>query len=301
MRTMGIRKKTGKLRVLAALLLAVSFLLCGYSELDPKVFDEAGLFDESEEAILQQEIAEAAGRLSLDVVVVTTDDARGKSAARYADDYYDDHGFGYEKENGSGILLLIDMDNRRVEISTAGLAMEMYTDLDVDNMLDDVIMPHMQSGDYFDAGRAFVNCLVKYGTNDEVALNGYYDAASETFVKYTSEEMKANARSAALKKSFSVGNIVTRLFIGMVIGTIGVGIMVINIRNQKAPGGRVYMKPGSERVRDRRDFKVNTTVTTRHIERRSSSGGGGGGSGSGHTSSRSSSSGRSHGGGGRSF
>ena len=148
MRTGEAKRRIGKLRVWALLLLAASFLLCAYSEEDPKVFDDAGLFDETEEALLQQEIVKTAGKLSLDVVVVTSDDVRGKSSGRYADDYYDDHGFGYEKESGSGILLLIDMDNRMVEVSTSGLAMEMYTDLDVDNMLDYVIMPHMRDGDY---------------------------------------------------------------------------------------------------------------------------------------------------------
>lgn len=302
MRTGEAKRRIGKLRVWALLLLAASFLLCAYSEEDPKVFDDAGLFDETEEALLQQEIVKTAGKLSLDVVVVTSDDVRGKSSGRYADDYYDDHGFGYEKESGSGILLLIDMDNRMVEVSTSGLAMEMYTDLDVDNMLDYVIMPHMRDGDYYEAARAFVNCLVEYGANDEVAKNGYYDAAADAFVEYTPEEIKANERSEALKKSFSAVNIATRLALGMMIGAIGTGIMVIRVRSQKAPSGRVYMKPGSERLRDRRDFKVNTTVTTRRIER--NSGGGGGGrssSGSGHTTSRTSSSGRSHGGGGRSF
>lgn len=297
-----MRKGTGKYRIWAALLLAAALLLCGYSEQDPKVFDEAGLFDEAEEEILQQEIVKTAGKLSLDVAVVTTDDTQGKSSALYANDYFEDHGFGYEKEIGSGILLLIDMDNRQVEIYTSGLAMDMYTDLDIDDMLDYEIMPHMKTGDYYEAGRAFVNCLVEYGTNDEVAENGYYDPASDTFVEYTPKERKANERKAALKESFSAGNILLRFGASLLIGAAGVGIMVMNVRSSKAPGGRVYMKQGSERLRERRDFKVNTTVTTRHIERRSSSSGGGGGhSGGGHTSTRSSSSGRSYGGGGRSF
>ena len=115
-------------------------------------------------------------------------------------------------------------------------------------------------------------------------------------MEYTPEELRANRREAALRKTFSAGSILTRLGIGMLIGAAGVGIMVINVRSNKAPGGRVYMKPGSERIRDRRDFKVNTTVTTRHIERNHSSGGGGSHSG-GHTSSG----GHSHSGGGRKF
>ena len=167
-----MRGERQRYRVWAALLLVTAILLCGYSELDPKVFDDAGILTEQEEETLQQEIAATAEKLSLDVAVVTTEDAGGKSAEAYAEDFYDDHGFGYERENGSGILFLIDMDNREVYISAAGVAQEMYTDRDVDRMLDDEIMPYMKKGNYYRACRAFVDCLEEYGTNADVAENG---------------------------------------------------------------------------------------------------------------------------------
>lgn len=297
-----MKKRNGMRRICAVLLLLMAICLCGYSELDPKIFDDAKLLSAAEEETLQQEIVEVAKKLSLDVIIVTTDDAQGKSAERYADDFYDDHAFGYEKDNGSGILLLIDMDNREAYISTAGVAMEMYTDRDVYDMLDYEIMTYLADGNYYRACHAFVACLEEYGTNAEVATNGYYDAEKDAFVEYTKEELSASRREEALKQVFSAGNILTRLGIGMLIGAAGVGLMVLNVRKSKAPGGRVYMKPGSERIRDRQDYRVNTTVTTRRIQRSSgSSGGGGGRSSSGHTSSHRSGSGRSHGGGGRKF
>ena len=120
------RYMAGLIPALAASLL----LLCGYSSLDEKVFDEADLLTDAEEQELQEEIVDLAEKLSLDVVIVTTDDARGMDTDSYAEDFYDRHGFGYEKENGSGILFLIDMDNRQYYIDAAAAAQEIYTDME---------------------------------------------------------------------------------------------------------------------------------------------------------------------------
>ena len=273
----------------------VFVLLCGYSELDEKIFDGAGLLTGQEEQKLQAELVKAAGRVSLDVVIVTTDDAEGKDAVSYADDYYDEHHFGYEKEDGSGILFLIDMDNREICISTAGKAQEMYTDAERDDILDYELMPYMREGDYYGACLAFLDSVIEYGTNEEVALNGYYDPATDTFVEYSQKEMREMARKAAMRQKFSARSILLRLAGSLLIGAAGAGLMVLQVRSQRTPGGHVYVKPGSERLRDRLDRKVNTTVVTRKIPKPSeSSGRSGGGGGSGHTTSHTSSSGRSH-------
>lgn len=301
--------KRKNLRFFAALtmmVLMLSVLLCGYSSLDEKVFDDADLLSGSEEQKLQEEIADLAEEMSLDIIIVTTDDTRGKSTRNYADDFYDEHRFGYEQDNGSGILFLIDMENREYYISTAGTAMEMFTDRDIENMLDDIFYD-MSDGDYYGACREFLDGVKSYGTNSDVAQNGYYDPSKDAFVEYTPEEYKAQEaerlarqRKENISRILSPGGIVKRLLMAMAIGAVGVGVMVINVRSQKAPGGRVYMKPGSERIRDRYDRRVNTTVTTRHIPK-NNGGGGSRSGGGGHTSSHTSSGGHSHGGGGRKF
>lgn len=297
-------RQTGKtvkrwLMVLMVLAAAMT-LLCGYSSLDEKIFDGADLLDARQEQSLQEEITQLAGDLSLDIIIVTTDDAGGKDAQDYADDFYDEHAFGYEQAHGSGILFLIDMDNREYYISTAGQAIAMYTDREIDIMLDDEIRSYMLDGDFYGACEEFLRCVKVYGTNSDVAENGYWDSSSDTFVQYSEAELRANARAARLKKVLSLGGILSRLGISLIIGAVGVGIMAIRVRHNSAPGGRVYMKPGSEHIRERRDFKVNTTVTTRHIEKNHGNSGGGGG-GSSFSSSHSSGGGHSHGGGGRGF
>ncbi|MCI8401506.1 MAG: TPM domain-containing protein [Lachnospiraceae bacterium] len=294
------RKRTRLTALLLLISIAAALLLCGYDKEDTKVFDQAGLLTKEEEEALQEDIVKAAKKLSLDVVIVTTDDAGGKSAKEYADDFFDENHFGYEKDDGSGILLLIDMDNREIWISTAGTAMETYTDRDVSNMVNNEVLPYMKQGDYYGACRKFIDAAVEYGTNSETANNGYYDEEKDTFVEYTSpEERKEREKQLARERLFSAGGILGRLGISLIIGAVGVVIMLLNVRSKRAPGGRVYMKPGSEYIRDRYDRLVNTTVTTRRIEREHSSGRSGGGGG--HTSTHTSSSGRSHGGGGGKF
>lgn len=289
---------------IVCLTLLVSLLLCGYGsdqEGAQRVYDDGDLLTAVEEEVVQEEIEAVSRRLSLDIAVVTTRDARGKSAMAYADDFYDEHGFGYGDSYGPGILFLIDMDNREIYISTAGQAIADFTDGEIDRMLDEIYY-WMVEGRYYDACMEFVYQVEEYADNAESASNGYYDKDTDTFVEYTEGEMRAARRKAAIAQVLSVGGIVSRLGVAMAIGAVGVLIMRLNVNRNKIPGGRVYMRPGSEQVRQRYDHKVNTTVTKRHIPRNNNTGGSrSGGGGGGHSTVHRSSGGRSHGGGGRKF
>ena len=85
---------------------------------DGYVYDEAGLLTADEIADLNDEIASFMEESGWNVYAVTTDDAQGKSATAYADDFFDEH--SPDKEDG--VALLIDMDNREITISTCGIA-----------------------------------------------------------------------------------------------------------------------------------------------------------------------------------
>lgn len=101
------------------------------------VYDYAGLFDEEQVRELEDEAARARNETDLDVVIVTTPDAEGKSAQEFADDAYDEGGFG-QGNDYSGILYLIDMDNRELALSTCGEAIRIFTDRRIDAMLDEM-------------------------------------------------------------------------------------------------------------------------------------------------------------------
>ena len=286
------------------LTLLCALMLCGfgsYQEGAQRVFDEADLLSETEEQVIQQEIEARIQKLSMDIIVVTIDDAYGKSAMNYADDYYDEHGFGYGDSYGPGILFLLDMDNRELYISTAGEAISKFTDGEIDQMLDEIYY-WASEGSWYDACMEFVEQVDQYADNEEIAQNGYYDKDTDTFVEYTEEELRALRRKEAMARILSPGSILSKMGLAMIIGAVAVLIMRINVNRNTVPGGRVYMKAGSDRILQQFDHKTNTTVTKRHIPRNNtSSGTRSGGGGGGHSSVHRSSSGRSHGGGGRKF
>ena len=286
------------------LTLLCALMLCGfgsYQEGAQRVFDEADLLSETEEQVIQQEIEARIQKLSMDIIVVTIDDAYGKSAMNYADDYYDEHGFGYGDSYGPGILFLLDMDNRELYICTGGAAISKFTDGEMDQMLDEIYY-WASEGSWYDACMEFVEQVDQYADNEEIAQNGYYDKDTDTFVEYTEEELRALRRKEAMARILSPGSILSKMGLSMIIGAVAVLIMRINVNRNTVPGGRVYMKAGSDRILQQFDHKTNTTVTKRHIPRNNtSSGTRSGGGGGGHSSVHRSSSGRSHGGGGRKF
>lgn len=101
-----------------------------------RVFDQADLFLEEEEKELQQAIDALREKMDMDAAVVTAEENPG-SAQAYADDFYEAHGFG-TGSGRDGALLLIDMDNRELCISTEGKMVRYLTDSRIEAVLDDM-------------------------------------------------------------------------------------------------------------------------------------------------------------------
>ena len=103
-----------KKSLLWCLVCLVCLVPCSGAALAAEADDEAGLLTADEIADLNDEIASFMEESGWNVYAVTTDDAQGKSATAYADDFFDEH--SPDKEDG--VALLIDMDNREITIST---------------------------------------------------------------------------------------------------------------------------------------------------------------------------------------
>ncbi|MBP5793935.1 MAG: TPM domain-containing protein, partial [Spirochaetaceae bacterium] len=71
--------------------------------------------------------AEFLDKYNKEAVIVTTSDAQGKSAEAYADDFYDENDFG-TGSGKDGVLFLIDMDNRKIHVSTSGSMIDYLED-----------------------------------------------------------------------------------------------------------------------------------------------------------------------------
>ena len=274
-------------------IILVFLLFCGFTE-DQKVFDLADLLSDSEETALQDRCIELAYTLEMDIVLLTTDDAEGRSAMQVADDFYDEGGFGYDMPQGDGVLFLIDMDNRDIWISTCGWAISELDDYTIDQMLDN-IFPNMPEADYYGAMVSFLDNLEDYKAIKEPyqGQNGYNPPKPSNETDFYVDDGHGGYEPAYQEPGF---NHLLALVAAVVIAIVIVVIMVKGAGGSKSVTAAHYLNHAAVRMNHQADLFVNKTVTVRHIPPPDSGGGGGGGSSS-HTSS----SGVSHGGGGRSF
>lgn len=256
-------------KLLQILILIILLISCALSaaaladnvDIGNRVFDDAGLFSAQQRLALNGKAHELILKHRQDIVIVTTADAGDKSAMDYADDYYDYNDFGIGPEY-DGLLLLIDMDNRKIFITTCGSAIKLFNDNKINKMLDN-IYGYVAKGDFAGGAGVFLgdverNFLKKSQT-------GYW-----SWVFFT---------------------------VGLFVIFIVLGRMLMNHKKDlmSAPSIGVYINSSLCEVTHKDDVFLHSS--TRHIRINSDSGSGRG-SGS---STRTSSSGRSHGGGGRGF
>ena len=87
--------------------------LAGAESTYDRVYDMAGIFSDEEEAALSAAIESQRTDMDMDLAIVTAGDAMGYGGQEFADYFYDDNGLG-EGSDKSGVLLLLDMDNREI-------------------------------------------------------------------------------------------------------------------------------------------------------------------------------------------
>lgn len=262
-----------------------------------KVYDGAGLLTDVESADLQQKAAAFADEYQLDFVILTIDDDGGKVSMAYADDFYDNNGFGYG-EGYDGLLFLINMDERALWISTTGSAIDVFSDARIEAMLD-AAYDHVTNGDFAAACGAVIDkasyyLAVQVPVEPEKTLSpGGYATREPSYPEpvYPAEP-KAGLRGERLGPS-AIG--------GAIIAGIVVLIMRSAHRKVKTAGSAgTYMQKDSFSLSQQRHTFVRTSLNRVAIPKDPPPSSGGRSSGGG-SSTHVSSSGRTHGGGGRKF
>ena len=173
-------------------LLLLLFLLPMMALADEQVIDNANLFSTSEVSRMNESIARVEKEHQVDLVVLSTyavPDDYSESMWRvrdYADDFYENGGYGMG-DDFSGMLILLDMNNRVMWLSTGGVMIDYITDSREEGILD-VAYSYLSSGRYGEAMIAALNRTENYmnkgraeGTfrYDEVTgkrLSGVYNA-----------------------------------------------------------------------------------------------------------------------------
>ena len=253
---------------ISTLIFILSFSFIVKANVNP-IVDDANLLSQSEKNELIEDIENFREKYNMDAVIVTYNDLEGKTPRDYADDYYDYNGYGLGN-NKSGLLLLIDMDDGKISISTSGDAIEYFTDNRIDSIISD-ISKYLSNGEYFHACNIFLTDIQYY--MDSGVPEGQYT--------YSEEE-----------NTLKVGLIA--LGVAAIVASITCIIVVNSYKNAKSVSSVNYVDNNSIVFTRRRDTFVNTFTTKTKIEKNNSSGGG-------RSSTHRSSSGNTHGGGGGSF
>ena len=254
-----------------------------YQAPEERVYDYADVLTDSEEEQLRELIADREKRIGCDIVLVTinesvlekfgltqnTDSNWEYCMQNYADDFYDEHKFGYNKAfEGDGVLLLDNWyegeygSEKGSWLSTSGKIYQRYSSRMIDSVLDDVY--------------------------DLVETSPY--RAYRAYIEDIYHEMSGDNSAGSAMNPFAL------FIIALVVAAIFVVSHLKVKEGEKTTVASTYVENGSVRFNVKSDRLVNKFVTSRVIQ--TSSGGGGGGhsgGGGGHRSS----SGASHGGGGR--
>ena len=240
-----------------------------------RVYDYGDVLSDSEEDKLTELIEKRQLQIGCDIVLVTvneslyskygiTEDTNSNweyAMMNYADDFYDQMEFGFDKVHGDGVLLLDNwyQGEEGSWLSTCGKVYNHYNARMVDKVLDDV-----------------------YNLVD--------DSPYRAYVAYVEDIYKEMAGVG--------GGININPFIILALAVFAAGFfIIIHLRGKegkKTTVASTYVENGSVRFNVKRDELVNKFVTSRVIPQNTGSSSSGGRSG-GHTSSG----GVSHGGGGR--
>lgn len=266
--------------VIVLILLCPVLTVCAAS---PRIIDDADLLLQGEESLLEEHARGIAGEYGMDVVILTVNSTNGTDIETFADDFYDNNGYGIG-EDFSGVLLVLAMDTREWAISTCGDAIYAITDYGIQELFSEMSW-YLSDDDYYEAFDAYLQALPYYfeayesgspidGWTGEYAGPGSVEIGTREDVVYYEKDPP--------------------YLLAPVIGLILAGIVVLIMRsgmNTKRPQHSAvdYLNRDSFQMRRHQDIFLYSQVSKTRKQQQSSGGGG--------SSVHRSSGGRSHGGG----
>ncbi len=261
--------------------------------------DYADLLEQTEEAALREMLWEISESHQIEIAIVTTNSTDGKSIRDYADDFYDDYGYGWG-DNDDGVMLVVNMESREYRITTYGLG-QAYLDDDTLYEIEEAFLDDLSDGYYYDAFSAFANECDAYIS---YAVNGYYDSIdsvdnSNDFDNDLDNDFDYGYNDSDYDDSSSDTDIFPRIGISLIVGFI-ISLIIVSTMKGKMTTVRAarnaanYVVAGSLNLTSQSDrYLYSNTIRTPRNTGNSSGGSGG--------SVHRSSSGRSHGGRGGRF
>ena len=279
-------KKQALSLILCLLLLASLALPVSAVSGLPMVVDNAQLLTQEEMITLEDKAQTMRTEYETDIVILTVESPGSKTAQDYADDYFDENGYGYG-DAYSGILFLLSMADREWYISTCGDAINAVTDYSI-QQLGETAVWYLSEGEYFDAFNEYLDALPYYlkAYQTGAPIDGYADFSDEFYHGAREDVVYYEQKQSP--------NLFVSLLIGVIAATVVILIMRSSMntkRQQRSASG--YLKAGTFHLRRHQDMFLYSNVSKVRRQQNNTSGGG--------SSVHRSSGGRHHGGGGGRF
>lgn len=283
------------MKKLILMLVALSMVLLtipAAEAVTPKIVDEAKLLTDSEITELEQQAQQLVDQYEIDVVILTVDSIGYQDSTTYADNYYDQNGYGIGSDF-SGVLFLISMEYRDWAISTCGAGIDAVSNYDTYEIVDSISW-YLSQDQFYLAFRAYLNELETYF---DAYANGSYTDDPDIYYPVVSPDYPDYNDYPGYRDSQQ--SMVSRVLISLLIGAAagGIGLLILRGKmNTVVPqkDAQPYLVTGSYGLHQQQDvFLYSHTSRVRRQDTNSSSGGMRSGGGSVHRSSG----GRSHGGG----
>ena len=232
--------------IVIALIMALMFSVTSFADsFNVMIDDSASLFTDEEIELINSSAYEFASLNCYSVAVITTEDAEGKSAMQYADDYYDSLIFdkGWSED---GILFLIDMDNREIYISCAGICIDEYSDYELESIID--------SGYDCVVNGEYLKCIVSMLEEARNFASGEY--YPDEYVETDSSILTDGGYfyEPSEPEAFKVSHMFIYIVIGLVVGL----ITVLVIKSQ-------YKNTGKGDEFDAEDISLELTASNDNI------------------------------------
>lgn len=269
--------------LLVSLLLLLSLVIPAMGQTISFVADQAGLLLPEEIALLEEQASNLNDAYGIHPVIFIADSLNGNRAQDYADDYYDQSGYGDD-----GILFLLSMEEREWYISTSGSVIYALTDYGIQQVGEGAVS-YFADGLWYEGFHYFLDALPEYldALESGAPIDGYAD--------YSGDYYHGDQEEVVYYEEEFTPFFLLSLFCGIVVAAVVVLIMrlCMNTRRPQRSAG-AYQKEGSWQLTQHSDIFLYSNVTkTKKQDPPKSSGGG--------SSVHRSSGGRSHGGGGGKF
>ena len=236
---------------LIALMLLISFSAASAERLDP-VTDKAKVLKAQEVELLNQRIKKVEQAHKIKIGVAFVKSIKGQDIITAADDFLRKN---FNNGKNGGIVLLVDMGNRKYEITTDTRMTEIITDNSGVPALKESFQSELSAGNYYGAVNNFVDGV------DELLT--YYETNGVPYGQRKPGELDPMAAMIAFGVS---------IFLGVFIRSVLIGSMSNIHRAMEAID---YLKKKSVKITENRD-----TFLFMNVQRRAKSSGGGKRSGS---------------------